>query len=108
VVRLREKLADEWLRSSFSLGRLLTNAKFADNDFVALGVVFLEVVEQTPPFAHQHEEPPPGRVILFVGLEVLVQLADALAEYRDLHFGTSSVGTVRTVLIDDALFTLSG
>jgi len=36
--------------------QLLADAEFRDNGLVALGVVFLEVVEQATPLADQHEK----------------------------------------------------
>src|SRR6266705_1159556 len=42
-------------------GPLLADAKSLNNVFVALGVVFLEVVQQAAPLAHHHEKTAPGR-----------------------------------------------
>ena len=39
---------------AFSM-QLLADAEFGDDGFVALGIVFLEVVEQATPLADQHE-----------------------------------------------------
>jgi hypothetical protein len=36
---------------------LLADAEFADDTLIALGIVFLEVVEQATPLADQHEKP---------------------------------------------------
>src|SRR6266705_6460399 len=70
---------------------LLADAKSLNNVFVALGVVFLEVVQQAAPLAHHHEKTAPGRVVLLVGVEVLRQLPYPLAQNRNLHFRTAGV-----------------
>jgi hypothetical protein len=54
---------------------------------VALGIVFLEVVEQATPLADQHEKAAARAVVFLVRLEVLRQLANTLAEQCDLNFG---------------------
>jgi hypothetical protein len=86
---------------------LLADAEFRNNAFVALGVVFLEVVKQATPLAHQHQKAAPGRVVLFVRLEVLRQLANALTQQRDLNFRTAGIAGMGAVLADDGLLLLS-
>ena len=58
---------------------LLAQAELVDHGFVALGIVLLEVVEQAPPLADQHEQTAARAVIFLVRFEVLRQLTDALA-----------------------------
>src|SRR5271169_182826 len=70
---------------------LLTNAQFLNDVFVALGIVGLQVVEQATPLADHHQKATPGRVVVLVGLEVLRQLSNPLAQNRDLHLGTAGV-----------------
>jgi hypothetical protein len=43
-----------------------------------------------------------------VRLEVFRQLTNAFAQQRDLNFGTSGIGSVRTIRVNDGLFLLSG
>jgi hypothetical protein len=74
--------------------RLLAYAQLADDFAVPVGVVGLEVVKQAAALAHQHQQAAPRSMILRVGLEVLGQLADALAEDGNLHFWTSGVGVM--------------
>ena len=76
--------------------------------FVALGIVFLEVVEQATPLADQHEKTAARAVILLVCLEVLRQVTNALAQQRDLDFGTARVGGMRAVLVNEGFLLLSG
>lgn len=80
--------------------RLLADAEFPDNRFVTLGIVFLKVVEQTTPFADQHEKPAPGGVVFLVRLEMIRQLTNTFAQNRDLDFRAPGVGLVGTVLVD--------
>jgi len=87
--------------------RSLADAVFLNDFFVALGVVGLKVIEQATTPAHHHKKTAPGGMILLVGLEVLRQLANALAEDRNLHLWTSGICGVRAVLTNDALLMLS-
>ena len=50
---------------------------------------------------HQLQEAPARVVVLRVGLEMFVEIADALAEERDLHFGRSGVTGATGVGGDD-------
>ena len=47
-------------------------------------------------------------VILLVSLEVVGQLANTLAQDRDLHFRTSGISRVRAVVVNYAFLLLSG
>jgi hypothetical protein len=87
---------------------LFADAEFGNNALVTLGIVFLEVVEQTTPLAHQHEKAAARAVVFLVRLEVLRQLANALAEQRDLHLGTAGVGRVRAMLVNEGSLMFSG
>jgi hypothetical protein len=87
---------------------LLADAELLDNVFVALGIVALEVVQQTTSSAHHHEKSATGRVVLLMGLEVFGQFANPLAQNCDLDLWAAGVGRVRAVLADNALFFLAG
>jgi hypothetical protein len=87
---------------------LLADAELGDDAFVTLGIVFLQIVQQTTPLADQHEKAPARTVVFLVRLEVLRQLANALTQQRDLYFRTSGIRCVRTVLVNEGLFLLSG
>src|SRR5271163_4970669 len=77
--------------------RLLAYAELADDFAISVGVVRLEVVKQAAALAHQHQKAAARTMVFRVGLEVLGQLANALAEDRDLHFRASGVGVMRAV-----------
>jgi hypothetical protein len=87
---------------------LLADAEFRDDRLIALGIVFLEVVEQATPLADQHEKAAARAVVFLVRLEVLRQLPNALAQQRDLNFRASGIGCMRTVLVNEGFLLLSG
>jgi len=88
--------------------RLLAEAELLYDAFVPVGIVFLEVVEQTTPLADQHEKAAARAVVFLVRFEVVRQLADALAQQRDLNLGTAGVGGVRSVSVNEGFLLLSG
>ena len=87
---------------------LLADAEFGDHRFVPLRVVLLQVVEQAATPADHHEKSPARAVILLVRFEVFRQLTDALAQKRDLNFGTPGVGSMCAIRVNDGLLSLSG
>src|ERR1700752_644465 len=76
---------------------LLTDVETLDQVGVPLRVFVFEVVEQPPALADQHQQSAARMMILGVGLEMLGQVVDALAENRDLNFRRSRVSFVRLV-----------
>src|SRR5580704_18939796 len=92
----------------FRAKQLLADAEFGDDGFVALGIVFLEVVEQATALADQHEKAAARAVVFLVRLEVLRQLANALAEQSDLDFRAAGIARMRAVLVDEGFLVLSG
>src|SRR5260221_10571997 len=87
---------------------LLADAEFANDCFVALGIVSLEVVEQATPLADQHEQAAARAVVLLVRFEVVRQLANAFTDNGDLNLGTPRVSRVRLILVNDRFLLLSG
>jgi hypothetical protein len=87
---------------------LLADAEFRDDRLIALGIVFLQVVEQATPLADQHEKAAARAVVFLVRLEVLRQLANPFAEQRDLDFRAPSIARMRAVLVDEGFLVLSG
>src|SRR5579862_5654772 len=74
--------------------RLLADAQLADDVPVAVRIVRLEVIEQAAALAYEHQKTAAGRMVLRVGLEVLGQLANALAQDRNLHLRAAGVGVM--------------
>src|SRR3984957_7653529 len=88
--------------------RLLADAEFRDDRLIALGIVFLQVVEQATPLADQHEKAAARAVVFLVRLEVLRQLPNALAQQRNLYFRAAGIRCMRTVLVNEGFLLLSG
>ena len=97
-----------WWNELSQVECLLADAEFRDDDLVALGIVFLEVVEQATALADQHEKAAARAVVFLVRLEVLRQLANAFAEQRDLDFRATGIAWMRPVLVDEGFLVLSG
>jgi len=90
------------------LGRLFADAEFLDNGLVALGIVFLEIVQQATTLADQHEKTAPRSMVFLVRFEVLRQLANPFAKQRYLYFWAPGVGCMRAILVNEGLLLLSG
>jgi hypothetical protein len=84
--------------------RLLADTQFADDVTVAVRIRLLEVIQKAAALAHQHQQTTARTMILFVGFEVLGQLANTLAEDRDLHFRTAGIGVMGAVTRDNVGF----
>jgi len=87
---------------------LLADAEFTDYTLVALGIVFLKVVEQATPLADQHEKAAARAVVFLVRFEVLRQLTDTLAQQSDLDLGAAGVRLMRAVLVNEGSLLFSG
>ena len=87
---------------------LLAEAKFMNDGFIALGIVFLQIIQQATTLADQHKKAAARTVVFLVGLEVLRQGTNTLAQQRNLHFWTAGIGGVRAILVNEGLLLLSG
>ena len=87
---------------------LLAEAESLNDGFVALGIVFFEVVEQATPLADQHEKAAARAVVFQVPFEVLRQLTNAFAQQSDLDFWTARIGGMRSVPVNEGFLLLSG
>src|SRR6266487_6910640 len=88
--------------------RLLADVQSLDEIRVALGVFHLEVVEQPAALADEHQQSAARVVILCVGLEVLREVVDALAEDGHLHFRGASVSIVGLVTANELCLPILG
>src|SRR5919198_99991 len=84
------------------------DAQLVDERPIALGVLLLDVLEEAPPLADQHQQAPAGVVVLHVRLEVLGEPVDALGQERDLDLGRPGVALVSLELRDQALLAVDG
>ena len=89
-------------------GNLLAQAQLVNNRLVTFGIVSLEVVEQAATLADQHEKTAARTMVLLVRFEVIRQLANTLAQQRDLDFGAARISGVGAVLVDEGFLLLSG
>ena len=80
--------------------RLLTDAKLLNHGLVAFGIGFSEVIQQATTLADHHEKTAPGGMVLLMGLEMLRQFTNPLAEDGNLHLGRTGIGRVRAVLVN--------
>src|SRR6185503_8063859 len=87
--------------TSAKLRRLLAQVEATDERAVALDVVPLQVIELPAALRDELEQTTPRVVVLLVGLEVLGERIDTLAEDGDLHFGRARVRLVGAVALDD-------
>src|SRR3954454_23076125 len=87
---------------------LLADAQALDQLGVAIAVLALQVVEQTPALANELQQPAARVMIFRVGLEMFGQVVDALAEERDLDLGRSGVLSVGLVAADDVGLAILG
>src|SRR5262249_23850624 len=81
--------------------RLFADAEPLDQFRIAVGVLPLQVIEEATALADQLQEPAARMVVLCVRLEMFGEIADALAEERNLHFGGSSVAGMGRVAAND-------
>ena len=84
----------------FDFEQLLAQAKAINNLAVPIRVTAIEIVQQTPALVDHHDQPPPGRMVFNVGLEVRRQVVDPLAEKRDLHFRRARILYMSPELFD--------
>src|SRR4029453_10831930 len=77
---------------------LLADSELPNEIGVALRIFLLEIVEQSATLADELQQAAPRVMVFRVALEVLGQVADALAQNRDLHLrrpGCRVVGAIR-------------
>lgn len=89
-------------------GRLAADAQALDQLLVSLGRSVFEVIQQAPALSHQAEKTPAGMMILGMGLEVILQLEDPLAQNRNLHFRRAHIGLMKPIFVNHLRFRLLG
>ena len=83
------------------LSCLLSQSEFCDQRGVALGVLVLEIGQETLALVDHLQQTAPAVMVLGVGLEVGCQFIDACGEQRNLNLGAASVGGATGVGLDD-------
>src|SRR6185503_14270452 len=80
---------------------LLADTETPNEIGVAIGILALEIVEQSPALADELQQTSAGMMILRVDLEVFGQVIDALTQERDLYLRRSGVAVMSFVCADD-------
>jgi len=93
----------QWLAN-----RLLADAMFLNDGFVAFGIRLSQVIEQAATPAHHHEKTAPGGMVLLMRLEMLGQLANPRTQDGNLNFRGAGIVIVSPVLFNQSGFFLSG
>jgi hypothetical protein len=83
---------------------LLPQTESFHNLAIPIWVATVQIVQQTPPLVDHHDQPAPRRVIFCVGPEMGGEIADALAQQRNLHFRGTRVTGVNPELLDYCRF----
>src|SRR5690349_6463246 len=79
-----------------------------DDRSIAADVRLGEIVEEPAPLADEKKQTTTAVVVVFVDLEMLSEVTDALREQRDLDLGRAGVAVSRAVLGNDALLYVAG
>ena len=74
--------------------------QFLRDHLVTAQIRGLQIIEQAAALADHHEQPATRAVILFVALQMLGQMVDALRQQRDLHVRRTRVLVVRLKLFN--------
>ena len=64
----------------------------------------VQIIQQAPPLADHHQQPPTRTVIFLVGLQVFRQMIDPLRKQRDLHVGRTGIFFVQFEIVDHLCF----
>src|SRR6185312_1195677 len=99
----RPAFRDDGCRRASSNGarRSATQAEAADQRLVALGVLALQIAEQTATVVDHLQETATRVMVFLVRFEVVGQLLDARGQQRDLHLRRTGIGWRAAVILDD-------
>src|SRR5262249_54460113 len=86
--------------------KLTAQPKALNELLIALIVCALQIVEQAAALANHDEQAATGMEVLFMGLQMVRQVLDALAQYRDLHLRRTGVTLFAGIFLDERLFAL--
>ncbi len=99
--RSNARIRTEFDRNLNQDRKLLADAQLRDDGLVALGVVLLQIVQQTTPLADHHQKTAAGRMVLLVRAEMICELPDPFTQNRNLNFRATRIIRVGGVLRDD-------
>ena len=84
-------------------GSLSSQTKTGDKAAIPLDILISEVLEKPSALANHHQQTSPTVMVLFVDLQMLGEVADALAEQRNLDLGRTRVRVVVPMFFDNRL-----
>ena len=84
--------------------QLFSYAELLNDGAIPLDVSLRQVVQEAAAFPYELEQPTTRRVVFCVRLQVLGQVANAMAKDRNLHFGPSGIGGRVAETLDKVLF----
>jgi hypothetical protein len=71
---------------------------------ISLDILVLEVVQEAPALTHQFDQSPTGMMIFGVGLEMISQITDTLAQDGYLHLGGAGIRFMCAKPVDNVTF----
>ncbi len=77
---------------------LFADSQPLDNASIAANVFLLQVVQQSAPLANHLQQAATRMMVFAVGLEVLREVGNALAQNRNLHLRRARVRTVKLIV----------
>ena len=82
---------------------LSPQAKIGNQAAIPFDILISEVLEKSSALADHHQQTPPAVMVLFIDLQVLGEVANALGEQRDLNLGRTRVRVVQPMFFDNRL-----
>lgn len=86
------------------LTALLSQTEFADDCTIAFNVNLLQISEQIPSVTDHLLETTAAMEVLWIGLQMLGQVVDAVRQNRNLHFGRAGIALMSCILLDHTEF----
>ena len=77
---------------------LTADAQALNQGFVPFRVTAFQVFQEAPPPGDHRQQPPAGMMIFLMGLEMVRELLNSLAQDRYLNFWRTGVGFVNSIL----------
>lgn len=81
-------------------GSLSPQSKAGDEVSIPLDILVVEVLEQSSALANHHQQTSPTVMVLFIDLQMLGEVADALGEQRNLDLGRARVRVVEPMFFN--------
>jgi hypothetical protein len=83
---------------------LFAQPKLLNQRPISLDILVLEVVQEAAPLSHQFDQAPAGMVIFGVGLKMIGQVTDTLAQDGHLYLGGAGIRFMLAKPVDNVTF----